>query len=276
MSQLATDQLQTIATDLLDEGAELYRTLKDMDTGYWTEQSSFKAWTVWDVVAHLHVADHMALISLQSPDDFRRFMQDMRDVGPMRDFATQWLNKGLPHGLPGPELLERWWSGFEEMCGAFRDADAEARYVWAGPDMKARMLATARLMETWAHGWEVYDLMGVARTHTDRIKNVATIGVRTYGWTFTNRKLAVPQPEPYVELIAPSGNVWTWGEPHTDHSVYGSAVEFCQVVTQVRNIADTDLKVSGDNAHAWMKIAQCFAGSPENPPAPGSRVPSRS
>jgi uncharacterized protein (TIGR03084 family) len=103
------------------------------------------------------------------------------------------------------------------------------------------------------------------------LKNIATIGVRTFGWSFTNRKLAKPETAPYIELTAPSGAVWTFNDEDTTNLVRGSAVEFCQVVTQVRNIADTHLQVSGDTAHAWMAIAQCFAGPPEDPPAPGSR-----
>ena len=55
-------------------------------------------------------------------------------------------------------------------------------------------------------------------------------------------------------------------------SIIGSAVEFCQVVTQTRNIADTGLKLVGETARNWMQNAQCFAGPPETPPAPGSRV----
>jgi hypothetical protein len=53
--------------------------------------------------------------------------------------------------------------------------------------------------------------------------------------------------------------------------VRGSAVEFAQVVTQVRNVADTDLEVIGSNAARWMENAQCFAGPPETPPAKGAR-----
>jgi hypothetical protein len=48
-------------------------------------------------------------------------------------------------------------------------------------------------------------------------------------------------------------------------------VEFCQVVAQTRNIEDTALRVSGEVAHEWMSLAQCFAGPPVDPPAPGSR-----
>ena len=77
---------------------------------------------------------------------------------------------------------------------------------------------------------------------------------------------------PYVRLTAPSGAIWEWGEPETEDRVEGSAVEFCHVVTQGRNIADTDLAVSGETAVEWMAIAQCFAGGPEEPPAPGQRA----
>jgi len=42
-------------------------------------------------------------------------------------------------------------------------------------------------------------------------------------------------------------------------------------VTQVRNIADTKLRVVGEVAKRWMSIAQCFAGGAETPPAPGTR-----
>jgi uncharacterized protein (TIGR03084 family) len=130
---------------------------------------------------------------------------------------------------------------------------------------------TARLMETWAHGQAIFDLLGQERIVTDRIKNVAVIGINTFGWTFTNRGVAVPADRPCVRLTAPSGATWDWNQPDQKNVVEGSAIEFCQVVTQTRNIADTRLKVIGESAIAWMSMAQCFAGPPENPPPPGTR-----
>ncbi len=265
------EALTQITEDLRAEGLELYRVLQDMDTGYWSERSSFKGWTVWDVVAHLHIADHMALTSLNSAEAFQVLMSKIRDKGSIRDYAEDWLLEGITQPLSGPEILEKWWSVFEEMCTAFQNADPNQRYVWAGPGMKARMLATARQMETWAHGWEVYDLMNKRRTHSDRIKNIATIGVKTYGWTFNNRGIGIPEPIPKVELESPSGASWVWNDAIDGEYIGGSAVEFCQVVTQVRNIQDTQLTVTGDNAKQWMAIAQCFAGPPENPPQAGTR-----
>jgi len=133
------------------------------------------------------------------------------------------------------------------------------------------MFTTARYMETWAHGQDVYDLMRAARKPTDRIKNIAAIGVKTFGWTFVNRGLEVPGDLPYVRLDAPSGAVWEYGEPSETSRIAGSALEFCHVVTQGRNIADTSLEVTGDVATKWMAIAQCFAGGAVDPPKPGAR-----
>ncbi len=138
--------------------------------------------------------------------------------------------------------------------------------------MGVKMFGTARQMETWAHGQAVFDALGQTRVDSDRIQNIVVIGVKTYGWTFVNRKQTPPGPAPYVELTAPSGAVWSFNEFSEDNFVEGSAVDFCHVVTQVRNVADVDLTLYGDAAHEWMSIAQCFAGPPEAPPAPGSRL----
>ena len=137
--------------------------------------------------------------------------------------------------------------------------------------MSARSSITARLMETWSHGQAAFDLLGVERSDTDRIKNVAVLGVNTFGWTFVNRGEDVPAPKPFVCLTGPSGAVWEWNEPSQEERIDGAAVEFCQVVTQTRNIADTALRVTGDLAKRWMDVAQCFAGPPRTPPAPGTR-----
>ena len=97
------------------------------------------------------------------------------------------------------------------------------------------------------------------------------MGVNTFGWTFRNRGWEVPAEPPYLRLTAPSGDVWEWNDAGSADRIEGRAVEFCQVVTQVRNIADTGLKTSGEAARRWMSVAQCFAGPPEDPPPPGSR-----
>ena len=255
--------------DLQAEGDELYRLLQGLDTADWDRGTAFRDWTVYDVVAHLHLSDHMGMTALRGETEFRGLLRDMgASGGSMAAYARAWLGE-----IDGPALRERWRGLLGELCQGLATTDPEQRLPWAGPGMKPRMFATARQMETWAHGWEIYDLLRVPRQHSDRLKNVATIGVRTFGWTFSNRRLPVPDPAPYVCLTAPSGATWEWNDAASGHSVVGDAVEFCQVVTQVRNLRDTRLQVTGAIAEQWMAIAQCFAGPPVDPPAPGSRVP---
>ena len=74
-----------------------------------------------------------------------------------------------------------------------------------------------------------------------------------------------------VNLTSPSGENWEWNDDQSKSSIRGNAVEFAQVVTQVRNIKDTSLEVIGHSADQWMSLAQCFAGAPITPPVKGSR-----
>ncbi|MEL7541757.1 MAG: maleylpyruvate isomerase family mycothiol-dependent enzyme [Pseudomonadota bacterium] len=126
-------------------------------------------------------------------------------------------------------------------------------------------------METWAHGQEAYDHLGIERENADRIQNIVVLGVNTFGWTYKTRRETPPGPMPFLELTAPSGAVWTYGEESESNRIRGLAEQFCQVVTQTRNVADTELDVVGATATDWMSKAQCFAGAPETPPAPGAR-----
>ena len=43
--------------------------------------------------------------------------------------------------------------------------------------MSLMSFGTARLMETWAHGQDIADALGVRRTPTDRLRHIAYIGV---------------------------------------------------------------------------------------------------
>jgi len=258
------------AIDFREESDALFALLDPLSDQDWERKTQFKAWTINDVVAHLHFADYAADLALQNSAAFTNFGREMvaaskQGMGHLA-FTHSWLK-----GIKGHALLTRWHEYARAMAARFSVADPKQRVPWFGPDMSVRSSITARLMETWAHGQAVYDLLGIMRRDTDRIKNIAVIGINTFGWTFTNRKLPVPTDPPYVRLTAPSGNIWEWNSPDQANIVEGSAVEFCQVVTQVRNIADTSMRVVGETATTWMSMAQCFAGPPENPPAPGSR-----
>jgi uncharacterized protein (TIGR03084 family) len=252
------------------EVAELASVLETLGATDWEMETQFKGYTINDLVRHLHQGDVMALASTESTEAFRSMQAERRErrtggVTPRDDARLQFGH------LAAAELLDAWRAAADRLAGKLATMSPDARLMWAGPDMGVRMFVTARQMEVWSHGQDVYDILGLDRLPTSRLENIAVIGVRTFGWTFVNRGLSAPQPPPHVRLVAPGGNLWQWHEGSTSGSISGSALEFCQVVTQVRNVADTGLAVKGDTARSWMAIAQCFAGPPETPPAPGTR-----
>ena len=257
------------AIDFRDESEALYGLLEPLTDVDFDRKTLFKDWTVNHVIGHLHLWNWAADVSLQDGEAFQAFFAEVMPAvanGGLRKFENEWLD-----GRHGQALLREWREFYLQMAERFARTDPKKRVRWAGPDMSVRSSITARLMETWAHGQEIYDQLGVERQDADRIRNIAQLGVNTFGWTFKNRGLELPGEAPHVKLTAPSGDIWAWNPDNTSDRIEGSATEFCQVVTQTRNIADTRLDVTGDVARQWMAIAQCFAGPPEQPPAPGSR-----
>jgi len=256
------------AQDFLDECEALAAVLEGLPEAEWGRVTQFKGWTVNDVIVHLHFWNRAADLSLTDPAAFDAqigaALPEMMKTG-MRPVE----NAEIPQR--GRALFDAWQAQYRDMAARWAGVDPKTRVKWAGPEMSVRSSITARQMETWAHGQEIFDLLGVARQDSDRIRNIVVLGVNTFGWSHKIQGLEVPETMPRLRLTAPSGAVWEYGDPASPDLIEGSAVEFARVVTQTRNIADTALKVSGPVATRWMQTAQCFAGGRETPPAPGTR-----
>ncbi|SFU10488.1 TIGR03084 family metal-binding protein [Sedimentitalea nanhaiensis] len=258
------------AQSFLEECNALAALLQPLEDKDFERKTQFKDWTINDVLGHLHIFNHAAELTLASPDRFGPFLSGITDLVAQGKTLVQaqydWIDT-----LSGRALLEAWQAGSLRLAEVYQTADPKTRVKWAGPDMSARSSITARQMETWAHGQELFDLLGVTRTDTDRLRNIAHLAVVTIPFAFAIRKEPAPNPLPYVRLTAPSGDVWEWNTPQQDNRIEGSATAFCQTATQVRNVKDTDLTAHGAHAKRWTQIAQCFAGAPHDPPQPNTR-----
>ena len=258
------------ADDFKAECDQIRELLRGCDPDVFEQTTLFKSWTIGDIIRHLHLWNIAADKSLTAPEEFMSFVAHV--MGRMSegiDHVT--LQTEYFSGLSSAELFGTWAEYYPDISARFRAADPEKRVKWAGPDMSVRSCIIARQMEHWAHAQAIFDVLGVERVNHDRLKNVAHIGVTTFSWSFRVRGKTPPAPKPYVRLTAPSGEIWTWNEAQDDNAITGSAAEFCQVVTQCRNIADTALVMTGPIAEDWMTHAQCFAGGAETPPAKGAR-----
>jgi len=245
--------------DLAAEHAALDEALDGV--GDWEADTPAEGWTIVDCLAHLWHFDGRAALAATDPD---RFTSELS-----REPELIAASHRDAHAMQGAALRDAWRKRSTTMLDAFRAVDPSTRVPWYGPPMSMTSFVTARLMETWAHGQDVLDAIGHAPIASDRLRHVAFIGVRARPFSYVNRGREVPEGDVRVELAAPDGDTWTFGESTTD-VVRGSALDFCLVVTQRRHRDDTDLVIEGPLAQDWMAIAQAFAGPPTDGRAPRS------
>jgi len=247
--------MDAICDDLAREHDALDSLVADLTEDQWSLPTPAAGWSVRDQISHLWFFDQRAALALRDPAAFAEDMKWLMAAGGTNASVVPGRN------MSGAELLAAWRADRADLLRLAHTIDASARVPWYGPAMAARSFITARLMETWAHGQDVADALGVSRVPTERLKHVAHIGVRARPFSYMINGLALPEAPVFVALTAPDGSVWEWGEPAADR-VTGEALDFCLVVTQRRHRDDTDLIVEGPNAIEWISIAQAFAGEP--------------
>jgi uncharacterized protein (TIGR03084 family) len=250
-----------VATDmtaLLDDLAAEHADLDTLTTGADLALATPAAgWTVGDTIAHLWFFDREATTALVDAEAFAALLKEA--VENPDGYVARTLGEGQALGASLPAV---WRQTRTDLLTALRAADPASKVPWFGPPMSPASFATARLMEYWAHGQDVADAVGVARTPTDRLRHICHLGVRTRGFSYAVRGRAAPDTDVYVSLTGPGEDIWTWGDPASADRVEGTAVDFCLVATQRRHVARTALTVTGPAATEWMSIAQAFAGGP--------------
>ncbi len=247
--------MEQICTDLEAEQSALDAVVSDLSEERWRAATPADGWSITDTIVHLVTADVAARLAADNADEFAVAKAAILAGGLDAFF-------GIEDGRSGAEVLAWWRDERSHMVAAFRRCQPKDRIPWFGPDMSALSFGTARLMETWSHGQDIADTVGVTLPPTDRIRHVAHLGVSTRRWSYLNRGLEPPDVPIYVELTAPSGKVWRWGSDAASDRVSGPAEAFCLVVTQRRHRAATALVVEGRHAVEWIDLAQAFAGPP--------------
>lgn len=258
--------LPAVLADLAAESAWLDAILTGLDDAGWLRPTPAPGWTVAHQVAHLAWTDDQALAAATSPESFASLLARIRAGEVTVDRAAA---EGA--ALPPPALLRRWRGARARLAAALAAVPAGTRLPWFGPPMSAASMATARLMETWAHGQDIADGLGAGHPAGNGLRHIAYLAIRTRDFAFTTRGLTPPRDAFAVRLTAPDGTVWSWGPDGAAQSVEGTALDLCLLATQRRHRSDTGLVAAGPDADRWLSIAQAFAG----PPGPG-RAPARS
>ena len=255
------DALEELLADLDAEHLDLDAVVGSLAEGDWGRETPSAGWAVRDQVSHLAFFDDAAVSAMTDTATFASLVDAAMAGG---DPMHEHLRRG--RAMTGTEVLGWWRSSRAAMVETTRTLPEGARVPWFGPPMAVRSFVSARLMETWAHGQDVADALGIRRAPTARLRHVAHLGVRTRAFSYAVRDKEPPATPVRVTLTGPAGELWEWEDsPDGTDSVTGPALDFCLVVTQRRNVADTGLVVEGETAAEWMALAQAFAG----PPGPG-------
>ncbi|RDI62994.1 TIGR03084 family metal-binding protein [Nocardia pseudobrasiliensis] len=248
--------LQALLADLDAEGTDLDALVAGLPASEWARATPAEGWTIAHQIAHLAWTDEVAALSATDAETFGELVREaLPRALTFVDEAAEQLA-----ATPPPELLSRWRRGRAALGAALLEVPSGAKLPWFGPPMSPASMVSARLMETWAHGQDVADALGVVRTPTVRLRNIAHLGIRTRNFAYQVHGRTPPAAEFRIELHAPAGEIWTWGPEDADQRVEGSALDFCLLVTQRRHPGDLAIVADGPDAAEWLTIAQAFAG----------------
>lgn len=248
-----------IVADLRAESDALDALVTDLADDAWATPTPAPGWSIANQIAHLLWTDRVALLSVVDEPCFIEVVADAAknptgfvDAGAEEIVAT----------TPPDALLVGWRTTRTALHDALITVTEGRKLLWFGPPMSAASMATARLMETWAHGLDIADALGAQPVASERLRSIAHLGVRTRDFAYAVHSLPAPAEPFRVELTAPDGSTWEWGPADAAHRVTGSALDFCQLVTQRRPRAELDVTATGADAEHWLSIAQAFAGPP--------------
>ncbi|HZG91261.1 MAG TPA: TIGR03084 family metal-binding protein [Pseudonocardia sp.] len=257
--------MTTLTDDLAAESAQLRGMLAGLDGTGWHRDTPAVGWTVADQVSHLAHFDDAAVRSATGPDAFRA---ELTRLGAGGGVDPDRIAAGY-RDLSGAQLLAWFDRSRARLIEVFGGLEPGLRVPWFGPPMSAASALTARIMETWAHGQDVADALGVVREPTARLRHVAHIGVGARAFSYAAHRRPLPDAPVRVELTAPDGAVWSWGLPDATDRISGPALDFALLITQRRHPADLTLTITGPAAVEWAGIGQAFAGAPGRGRRPG-------
>ena len=178
--------LQELCDDLAAEHADLDAIVAGLDEPAWHRPTPAEGWSILDSIVHLALTDAHAARAAADPEAFAAARESRT-----RETARGEFESG--RALASRNVLEMWRLNRATLLEALRELDPKTRVPWFGPPMSAMSHASARLMETWAHGQDVVDTLNVSRADTARLRHIAHLGVRARPYSYSVRGLTEPE-----------------------------------------------------------------------------------
>lgn len=242
--------MREILSDLVAEQQFLDQSLQRIPIKLWDKVTPAKPWTVRDTIAHLADFAELAADALTGGDRVKEY-QNATDLDALRQRA---IEKG--RSMRPQDVIEWWRAGRAKVVEPLSHMSADDRVEWIAGDMSAKTFATFRLMETWAHGLDIYQALDIEVEDTPRIRHVCWLGWKTLPYAFKNAGLDYSPIR--VEVIGPGYAKWVYGPEDAEDVIKGPASDWARIVVRRLPPDKARLKVTGEAAAKALEVAQAF------------------
>lgn len=230
--------------------------LRGLDDTQWAAPSACDGWSVADVVLHLAQSEESVVSAIEDSDatlPFARYAEGADSVDAVMAAAIE-----AERGDPGAAVRDRWRAAHDRALALLEAADPKDVVPWAATPLKVRTLTVTRLAEHWIHSMDVHGPLGVDLPDTDRLWPIARLAHRTIPYAFAMNDLGEP-PSVRLELKAPDGAPWTFGDEGAEVVISGPAGDLCRVAARRLDPANSALAATGDRAPDVLRVIRTYA-----------------
>ena len=242
--------MREILSDLVAEQQFLDQYLQRISLKDWDKPTPAKGWTIRDTISHLADYEELASRVIAGNADLSRY-KSAPDLDALRQEAVERGRQMRPQ-----DVIEWWRGGRATVVEPLSHMQETDRVEWIQGDMSAKTLATLRLMETWAHGLDIFATIGEEVEDTQRIRHVCFLGWKTLPYAF---KAAGEDYAPIrVEVIGPGYVKWIYGSEDAENLIKGSASDFARLSVRRVTRDQTRLKATGDAAERALDLVKAY------------------
>lgn len=243
--------MRDILSDLVAEQQYLDQFLQRISLKDWDRPTPSKGWSIRDTISHLADSEEQAASVLSGGADLDPYRSDP-DLDGLRQKAVLRGRKMRPQ-----DVIEWWRGGRAKVVEPLSHMDPTTRLEWVIGSVSGRTLATARLMETWAHGLDIHAALGAEVEDTARIRHVCWLGWRTlpYACKLAGHDYTSPIR---VEVMGPGYAKWVYGPADCDNLIKGAAGEFARLAVRRVPLSATNLKVTGESAQIAAQVIRAY------------------
>lgn len=246
--------MREILTDLVKEQQTLDQFLQKINPREWGKATAAEGWSIKDLVSHLAQFEDLVADVIEEdavPDDL------IAEAGGFEAFVAQGPARGAE--MRPQDVIEWWRLSRARAMDALWSLDSDDRVPWVGGECSARLLATYRIMETWAHGLDVWDVMGDEENpvpETERLRHIAFLAHKLMPLAF--ERAGEPFTDIRIEVMGPDYAKWSFG-PEDAPRIKGPAMEFARLAVHRSTREECEnLVAEGEAAEKALDIVSAY------------------